>query len=88
MKYSPLIKEIYRLSKKVSEDLPFHATGIEKQLQEALAYEFRKSKKEIQAIREFFGEIYYRDFPVKDYGQTLLSFQIKIGNLINNNHRN
>ena len=56
MKYSPLIKEIYRLSKKVSEDLPFHATGIEKQLQEALAYEFRKSKKEIQAIREFFAD--------------------------------
>ena len=33
IKFEPLLKEIYRLSKKVSADLPFHATGIEKQLQ-------------------------------------------------------
>ena len=77
MKYSPLIKEIYRLSKKVSEDLPFHATGIEKQLQEALAYEFRMSKQEIQAVREFFAEIYYRDFPVKDYRPDFVIFPDK-----------
>ena len=77
MKYSPLVKEIYRLSKKVSEDLPFHATGIEKQLQEALAFEFRKSKKKIQAVREFFGEIYYKDFPVKDYRPDFVIFPDK-----------
>ena len=66
LKFEPLLKEIYRLSKKVSSDLPFHATGIEKQLQEALAYEFRKASKPIEAVREFFSEIYYKDFPVKD----------------------
>ena len=59
IKFEPLIKEIYRLSKKVSADLPFHATGIEKQLQEALAYEFRKASKSIEAVREFYAEIYY-----------------------------
>ena len=58
IKFEPLIKEIYRLSKKVSADLPFHATGIEKQLQEALAYEFRKASKPIEAVREFYAEIY------------------------------
>ena len=46
LKFIPLIEEIHRLSKKVSSDLPFHATGIEKQLQEALAYEFRKAPKQ------------------------------------------
>ena len=40
IKFEPLLKEIYRLSKKVSADLPFHATGIEKQLQDALSYDF------------------------------------------------
>tara|TARA_B100000700_G_C14881570_1_gene778343 strand:- start:55 stop:624 length:570 start_codon:yes stop_codon:yes gene_type:complete len=74
IKFEPLIKEIYKLSKKVSKDLPFHATGIEKQLQEALAYEFRKSKKPIEAVREFFGEIYYKDFPVKDYRPDFVIF--------------
>jgi len=51
LKFEPLLKEIYRLSKKVSSDLPFHATGIEKQLQEALAYEFRKASNPIEAVR-------------------------------------
>ena len=45
LKFEPLISEIHKLAKKVSRDLPFHATGIEKQLQRALVYEFRKSKK-------------------------------------------
>ena len=49
-KLDSLTKEIHKLSKKVSKDLPFHATGIEKQLQEALAFEFRKSKKPIDLI--------------------------------------
>ena len=44
LKFEPLISEIHKLAKKVSRDLPFHATGIEKQLQEALVYEFRKVK--------------------------------------------
>ncbi len=74
IKFEPLIKEIYKLSKKVSKDLPFHATGIEKQLQEALAYEFRKSKKPIEAGREYFGEIYYKDFPIKDYRPDFIIF--------------
>ena len=72
-----LISEIHKLSKKVSKDLPFHATGIEKQLQEALAFEFRKSKKPIEAVREFFGEIYYREFPVKDYRPDFVVFPDK-----------
>ena len=74
LKFEPLISEIHKLAKKVSRDLPFHATGIEKQLQEALVYEFRKSKKPIEAVREFFGEIYYKDFPVKDYRPDFLIF--------------
>ena len=74
VKLDSLISEIHKLSKKVSKDLPFHATGIEKQLQEALAFEFRKSKKPIEAVREFFGEIYYRDFPVKDYRPDFIIF--------------
>ena len=72
-----LIKEIFKLSSKVSKDLPFHATGIEKQLQEALAYEFRKNKPVIEAVREFYGEIYYRDFPVKDYRPDFVIFPTK-----------
>ena len=75
--YKAITEEIYRLAKKVSKDLPFHATGIEKQLQEALAYEFRKTKTEIQAVREFFGEIYYNDFPVKDYRPDFVIFPDK-----------
>ena len=75
--YKTITEEIYRLAKKVSKDLPFHATGIEKQLQEALAYEFRKTKTEIQAVREFFGEIYYNDFPVKDYRPDFVIFPDK-----------
>ena len=74
IKFSPLVKEIHRLSKKVSSDLPFHATGIEKQLQEALAYEFRKAPKPVEAVREFFSEIYYKDFPVKDYRPDFVLF--------------
>lgn len=77
LKFEPLISEIHKLAKKVSRDLPFHATGIEKQLQEALVYEFRKSKKPIEAVREFFGEIYYKDFPVKDYRPDFLIFPDK-----------
>ncbi len=76
-KYQELFEQIFKLSKKVARDLPFHATGIEKQLQEALAYEFRKSKKEIQAVREFFGEIYYENFPVKDYRPDFVIFPDK-----------
>jgi len=81
VKLDSLIKEIHKLSKKVSKDLPFHATGIEKQLQEALAFEFRKSKKPIDAVREFFGEIYYRDFPVKDYRPDFIIFPDPAWNL-------
>ena len=77
IKFSPLIKEIHRLSKRVSSDLPFHATGIEKQLQEALAYEFRKAPKPVEAVREFFSEIYYKDFPVKDYRPDFVLFPDK-----------
>lgn len=77
LKFEPLVFEIYKLAKKVSRDLPFHATGIEKQLQEALAYEFRKNKKPIEAVREFFGEIYYKDFPIKDYRPDFLIFPDK-----------
>lgn len=77
LKFEPLLQEIYRLSKKVSSDLPFHATGIEKQLQEALAYEFRKASKPIEAVREFFSEIYYKDFPVKDYRPDFVLFPDK-----------
>ena len=83
IKFEPLIKEIYKLSKKVSADLPFHATGIEKQLQEALAYEFRKASKPIEAVREFYAEIYYKDFPVKDYRPDFMIFPDKKWNLSN-----
>ena len=55
--YKAITEEIYRLAKKVSKDLPFHATGIDKQLQEALAYEFHKTKNELQSVRDLFGEI-------------------------------
>jgi hypothetical protein len=77
IKFEPLLKEIYRLSKKVSADLPFHATGIEKQLQEALSYEFRKATKSIEAVREFYAEIYYKDFPIKDYRPDFMIFPDK-----------
>lgn len=77
LKFSSLVEEIFKLSKKVSADLPFHATGIEKQLQEALAYEFRKAKKPIEAVREFYAEIYYKDFPVKDYRPDFMIFPDK-----------
>lgn len=83
IKFETLINEIYRLSKKVSADLPFHATGIEKQLQEALAYEFRKAPKPIEAVREFYAEIYYKDFPVKDYRPDFMIFPDKKWNLAN-----
>jgi hypothetical protein len=83
IKFETLIKEIHRLSKKVSADLPFHATGIEKQLQEALAYEFRKAPKPIEAVREFYAEIYYKDFPVKDYRPDFMIFPDKKWNLAN-----
>lgn len=83
IKFKTLINEIYRLSKKVSADLPFHATGIEKQLQEALAYEFRKAPKPIEAVREFYAEIYYKDFPVKDYRPDFMIFPDKKWNLAN-----
>jgi hypothetical protein len=81
LKFSSLVEEIFKLSKKVSADLPFHATGIEKQLQEALAYEFRKAKKPIEAVREFYAEIYYKDFPVKDYRPDYVIFPDKRWNL-------
>ncbi len=77
IKFIPLIEEIHRQSKKVSSDLPFHATGIEKQLQEALSYEFRKAAKPVEAIREFYAEIYYKDFPVKDYRPDFIVFPDK-----------
>ena len=83
IKFESLIKEIHRLSKKVSADLPFHATGIEKQLQEALAYEFRKASKPIEAVREFYAEIYYKDFPIKDYRPDFMIFPDKTWNLSN-----
>ena len=83
IKFETLIKEIHRLSKKVSADLPFHATGIEKQLQEALAYEFRKAPKPVEAVREFYAEIYYKDFPVKDYRPDFMIFPDKKWNLTN-----
>ena len=83
IKFETLISEIHRLSKKVSADLPFHATGIEKQLQEALAYEFRKAPKPIEAVREFYAEIYYKDFPVKDYRPDFMIFPDKKWNLKN-----
>tara|TARA_B100000029_G_scaffold349708_1_gene342082 strand:+ start:110 stop:673 length:564 start_codon:yes stop_codon:yes gene_type:complete len=75
--YKEITEAIYKVAKKVSKELPFHATGIEKQLQEAMAYEFRKAKKEIQAVREFFGEIYYNNFPVKDYRPDFVIFPDK-----------
>ena len=53
----PLIKEIYRLSKKVSEDLPFHATGIEKQLQEALHMNLESQKKRFRQLESFWGDL-------------------------------
>ena len=81
IKFEPLLKEIYKLSKKVSADLPFHATGIEKQLQETLAYEFRKASKPIEAVREFYAEIYYKDFPIKDYRPDFMIFPDKNWNL-------
>lgn len=83
IKFEPLLKEIYKLSKKVSADLPFHATGIEKQLQETLAYEFRKASKPIEAVREFYAEIYYKDFPIKDYRPDFMIFPDKNWNLEN-----
>ena len=75
--YKEITEAIHKIAKKVSKELPFHANGIEKQLQEAMAYEFRKAKKEIQAVREFFGEIYYDNFPVKDYRPDFILFPDK-----------
>ena len=77
MNISPLAHQIYKLAKKVSVDMPFHATGIEKQLQEAISYEFRKLKNPIEAVREFYGEIYYKDYPIKDYRPDFLIFPNK-----------
>ena len=54
---------------------------LEKQLQEALAYEFRKASKSIEAVREFYAEIYYKDFPVKDYRPDFMIFPDKNWNL-------
>ena len=37
----------------------------------------KEAKKEIQAVREFFGEIYYDNFPVKDYRPDFVVFPDK-----------
>ena len=82
IKFIPLIEEIHRLSKKVSSDLPFHATGIEKQLQEALAYEFRKAPKSVEAVREFSLKYITKIFPSKTIDPTSYCFLTSLGNSI------